>query len=64
MYHVLKPPPIARSILKRERDGKFEKAVNLEKPSLAMTMHFKIECSLNFLQSYQHLLPMKITQNS
>jgi hypothetical protein len=31
--HVLEPAPIARSILKRERDGKFEKAISLEEPS-------------------------------
>jgi hypothetical protein len=41
--HVLEPPPIARSILKRERDGKFEKAINLKKPSLAMITHLKID---------------------
>ncbi len=41
--HVLEPPPITRSILKRERDGKFEKAINLKKLSLAMITHLKID---------------------
>jgi hypothetical protein len=38
--HVLKPPIVAKE---QKKDGKLERIVNLEKPSLAITMHLKIE---------------------
>jgi hypothetical protein len=43
MGHVPTPPPIARSISKRKRDGKLEILVSLEKSSFTMTTCFKIE---------------------
>jgi hypothetical protein len=39
--YVLRPPPVLRNILDKER--KLEKVVSLEELSLAMTMHFKIK---------------------
>jgi hypothetical protein len=41
--YVPKPPPITRSILKKERERKLECIINLEEPSLAM--RFKIEAT-------------------
>ncbi len=38
-----KTPLVTRSISKKERKGKLDRIVNLEKPSLATTKHFKIE---------------------
>jgi hypothetical protein len=41
--YVPKPPPMTRSILKKERERKLECIIDLEKPSLAM--YFKIEAT-------------------
>jgi hypothetical protein len=44
-------PLVTRSISKKERKGKLERVVNLEKPSLATTKHSK-RSGMCSLQSY------------
>jgi hypothetical protein len=44
--YVPKPPPITRSILKKERDRKLEFTINLEEPSLAMRFKIEATCAL------------------
>jgi hypothetical protein len=41
-------PLVTRSISKKERKGKLEKVISLEKPSLATTKHFKIKVAYVF----------------
>jgi hypothetical protein len=41
--YVLDIPSIVRSILKKERDEKLEKAISLQKSSHEAKVHFKIE---------------------
>jgi hypothetical protein len=50
--NVSDPSPIASSILKRVRDEKSERIVNVKKLSLAMLMCLKIEQDCSFMQSY------------
>ncbi len=43
--YVQEPPPIARNISKKEREGKPENLVSLKEPSPMMIVHLKIEAT-------------------
>jgi hypothetical protein len=49
--YVSKPPPIAKNISQKESEKKPKSVVNLEKPSLAMMAHFKIDVACDLCKA-------------
>jgi hypothetical protein len=53
--HVPEPPPITKNISQKESERKPKSVVNLEKPSLAMIAHLKIDVACDLCKAIDTL---------
>jgi hypothetical protein len=61
--YIPKPPQVARTILKKEKEGKPQSIVSLEEPSFSMMTRFRIKAPCVLCKAINIPLPIESTYN-